>query len=331
MSHLDNSETIEEPNIDFGSALRKAREMHQLSIDEVSELLKVPPRTIEAIENCKVDELPPPTFTRGYLRAYARAVEIRPENTIAAYDRAVPQNVHLNPRSNLPGETNSQSPMIRTVTYLLVVVGVMALGYGGYQYYTDKADEMKAGIQLRSDKQASQVGSLDTPVMKALPIRQNAEITADGELRINDDYTVVDLGEKTVQAQTSPVTGADEAPSPASDEYVDKNPDLTAVVIEKEALPAGMSRLRLLASKGAWCEIRNASGKRLHYDMIPKGKWFEVTGEAPFSLSLGNARSTTIKIDGLDVDMSAHIKPNNIAQFKVSVIEKNGKQVVDVR
>ncbi|HHO58969.1 MAG TPA: helix-turn-helix domain-containing protein, partial [Thiotrichales bacterium] len=136
-------------NIEFGQPLRKAREAQKYSVDEIADVLKVPVQVIESIEVSAFEQLPPATFTRGYLRAYARYVEIADTEVLAAYERAMPQKEHLKPRSSLPGEPSSQSPMIKTVTIVLVVFGVLALIYGGYQYYNEKASSMKADMQTR--------------------------------------------------------------------------------------------------------------------------------------------------------------------------------------
>ncbi len=329
MSNLDkhSDEEQAQPSTDFGSALRQARERQKYSMEDVAELLKVPVQVIESIESSEIEKLPPATFTRGYLRAYARFVEIKHADTLAAYDRAVPQDIKLSPRSKLPGEPSSQSPLIKSVTYLLVFILLAGLGFAGYQYYTEKAGQMQAGVDKRSEKHAREVSSLDEPKLKPLPVKQMAEMSSDGELLLNKDYKTVDVNkpsETTVMATDQQQAIADKREDNTNEQDIAAGNNATVSA-------PGFSRLSLLATKGAWCEIRDARGKRLHYDMIPKGKWFSVEGKPPFKISLGNARSTTVKIDEMDVDMSAFIKPNNIAQFKVSTVEQGGRKQVDIR
>ena len=56
--------------------------------------------------------------------------------------------------------------------------------------------------------------------------------------------------------------------------------------------------------------------------MVPVGGTQKLEGEAPFRISLGNARSTRILINGLEVDMSELISRKNIATFTVSTKEE---------
>lgn len=325
MTNNSDNETIEK-NIDFGSPLREARERQKLSVDEVADLLKVPAAVIGAIENSDTTQLPPATFTRGYLRGFAKFVEINPNNVLAAYDRIVPRNSDYNPHSTLHGEENRQSSLTKTVTYVLIIVGIVGVVFAAYQYYNDKAAQMKAGSQARTEQAVSEAGSLDAPTIKSLPrqgsqneasqnpssqkiaIQQNASVSSDGELQIDKAYPSVDLTNASAARQAS---------------------------VAKEAVVSteipDTSKVAFFAKKGAWLQIKDASGKRLHYDMIAKGKWFVVNGKGPFKVSLGNARSTTMKINGLNVDMSAYIKPNNIAQFQASVVKSDNGPVVKTR
>ena len=57
-----------------GEALGDRRRSLDLSIDEVSLKLKFMPRQLEALEAGRFERLPGPTFTRGMIRTYARAL-----------------------------------------------------------------------------------------------------------------------------------------------------------------------------------------------------------------------------------------------------------------
>lgn len=57
-----------------GEQLREARELKGLTVEDVAARLKVPARYIRALEEGDVAALPEPTFVRGYVKAYARAL-----------------------------------------------------------------------------------------------------------------------------------------------------------------------------------------------------------------------------------------------------------------
>ena len=246
-------------------------------------------------------------------------VEISPNNVLAAYDRIVPQNSDYNPRSNLQAEASRQSSLTKTITYALIIVGVVGVVFAAFQYYNDKAEQMKASSQARTDQAVSQAGSLDEPTIKPLPlhtsqngvaqnqnsqkivIQQNATLGKDGELQLDKNYQTVEVMNTSKE----------------------KSEKISTELPE-------MSKVEFFAKKGAWLQIKDGNGKRLHYDMIAKGKWFVVNGKGPFKVSLGNARSTIMKINGLNVDMSAYIKPNNIARFEASVIAGDNGPAIDI-
>ena len=68
-----------------GQFLRAQREAHGMSIEEVSRLTRVPVPSVVRIEADRFDELPGEVFVRGFLKAYARAVDLEEEEVLARY------------------------------------------------------------------------------------------------------------------------------------------------------------------------------------------------------------------------------------------------------
>src|SRR5687767_15066864 len=63
--------------MDF-SELRHARERLGLSLRDIADRTKIRTTILGAIENNETDRLPPPIFTRGFVKAYAREVGLDP-------------------------------------------------------------------------------------------------------------------------------------------------------------------------------------------------------------------------------------------------------------
>lgn len=61
-----------------GTILRDAREKSGLTLDEVAKTTRVPLRHLENIESGDYDKLPAPTYSIGFVKAYARAVGLSP-------------------------------------------------------------------------------------------------------------------------------------------------------------------------------------------------------------------------------------------------------------
>jgi cytoskeletal protein RodZ len=68
-----------------GQHLRALRETKRMSVAEVSRATRVPVASVERIEADRFDELPGEVFVRGFLRAYARALEVPVDDVLARY------------------------------------------------------------------------------------------------------------------------------------------------------------------------------------------------------------------------------------------------------
>jgi cytoskeletal protein RodZ len=68
-----------------GQFLRRHRVERQMSVEEIARATRVPTASIERIEADRFDELPGEVFVRGFLTAYARAVEVSPDEALARY------------------------------------------------------------------------------------------------------------------------------------------------------------------------------------------------------------------------------------------------------
>ncbi|HEX3822822.1 MAG TPA: helix-turn-helix domain-containing protein [Candidatus Sulfotelmatobacter sp.] len=69
----------------FGDKFRKAREAKELTFDDVSNVTKVGPRMLQAIEEENFDRLPGGVFNKGFIRAYAKHLGLNPEDAITEY------------------------------------------------------------------------------------------------------------------------------------------------------------------------------------------------------------------------------------------------------
>jgi cytoskeletal protein RodZ len=68
-----------------GQLLRRHRLERQMSVEEISRATRVPMSSVERIEDDRFDELPGEVFVRGFLKAYARAVGVPPDDVLARY------------------------------------------------------------------------------------------------------------------------------------------------------------------------------------------------------------------------------------------------------
>ena len=68
-----------------GALLAAGRQAKELTLDEVGDALNLSPQTVTWLETDDFDALPAPAFTQGYIRNYAKYVDIDPDLVVSAY------------------------------------------------------------------------------------------------------------------------------------------------------------------------------------------------------------------------------------------------------
>ena len=127
--------------ISVGTVLREARERQGLSIDEVVSRIKFAPRQIAALEADDFAQLPEIAFVRGFVRSYARLLQLDAAPLLAALPHAPAQTVpaaeNALPEVPFPTDYSSRKPNIIWLAAVLAVVDALVLfllldGRGAY-------------------------------------------------------------------------------------------------------------------------------------------------------------------------------------------------------
>ncbi|MGH9368628.1 MAG: helix-turn-helix domain-containing protein [Thermoanaerobaculia bacterium] len=124
----------EQPALSFGEELRRERVVREIPLEEISAATKISMRLLKALEESDLARLPAPTFTRGFIRAYARHLGIDPEEKVNAYlaDLAglssdAPSPKRPRPRSRFfRGRRAAAGTIVGGVTGLLLLLGLIA-------------------------------------------------------------------------------------------------------------------------------------------------------------------------------------------------------------
>src|SRR3989344_8749546 len=123
----------------LGDILRERREALNLSLDELADTLRIPPKYLRRIERGEWKALPSEVYRKGFLKKYSAALGMDSEEVLELYredqERAVPPTFAkiARPRWNTLKETlYSLSPRLWRRA-LIAVVFAAILGYIGYQ------------------------------------------------------------------------------------------------------------------------------------------------------------------------------------------------------
>src|SRR5262249_27012880 len=99
----------------FGRRLRRERERRQIALDSIAENSKISVSLLRDLERDDVSKWPPGIFRRSFMRAYAQAIGLDPEETtrevLERYPDPDPDG--LNPPS--PAVTRSAPPLRLTL------------------------------------------------------------------------------------------------------------------------------------------------------------------------------------------------------------------------
>ena len=118
-----------------GAQLAGARAERHLSIADIASKLRITPRQIEALEADDYARLPGHTIARGFVRNYARLLQLDPEVVLAAFEKHSPKTEDARisvPDQNVQFSESNTGHRNRFVLWLtLGILLLTALGYYG--------------------------------------------------------------------------------------------------------------------------------------------------------------------------------------------------------
>jgi cytoskeleton protein RodZ len=265
-----------------GALLRDAREAAGLSMDDVALQLKLAPRQVRAIEEDDYARLPGRTFVRGFVRNYARLVNLDPDAILATLPRGEStsplERLTYTPGSppvvEMPvaGERNRKSATRWLIPLLLLTI-VAAAAY--YEYSRTSSGPRRAATDV-------------APAPASAP-----------------------AGSQTSTSLPNPLESArSEASSPAA-----APPEKAAEPATTPTSPASAADSIVLTWTGpSWVEVRDANGTPLLMQTGTAGSTQALSGAAPFEIVIGNASNVAIAFRGQSVDLAPHTR-YNVARF----------------
>ncbi|HEX9278921.1 MAG TPA: helix-turn-helix domain-containing protein [Casimicrobiaceae bacterium] len=279
-----------------GSRLKSAREAAGLSLDQVAQQLKLAPRQVRALEDEDFAQLPGRTFARGFVRNYARLLNLDGDDLLSL----LPDAAHapaleapaLQPTGAMIAELPTAStPKTNFTRWLipLVLVGCI-IGAAAYEWYrgglspqgdasrSAPPEPLHAAPAPTSGKELPNPLATDRPASEAAP----ASMLRDG---------------------SAEVPAASVAASPPA------SPASAAAAVPAAPL--------LLGYRGpSWTEIRDRDGQVLIARLVAAGSEQAIRGAPPFDIVIGNAHEVTLVYRGTPVDLSRYTR-QNVARLRL--------------
>lgn len=87
--------------------------------------------------------------------------------------------------------------------------------------------------------------------------------------------------------------------------------------------PPGWLVVEIRYTEDCWTEVTDATGRRLHFDLVRAGGTLTLEGAGPFTVFLGNAPAAEIVANGEDFDHTPYIRTDDVARFTIEPEEEN--------
>ncbi|OGG07330.1 hypothetical protein A2872_03885 [Candidatus Gottesmanbacteria bacterium RIFCSPHIGHO2_01_FULL_42_12] len=164
-----------------GDILKDKRLEKKLSLTDVEKAIRVRAKFLEAIESNDFSFLPPPTFTRGFIKNYAIFLGLPAEQILAFYRREV--NSEKDKILPVPPQKIRQKFALTPQLVTYVGVGIMLFlffAYLSWQYF-----QYSGSPRLRVDSPQ------DYLIMKTSPVEVRGETDPEAVLKVNDEIVSV--------------------------------------------------------------------------------------------------------------------------------------------
>jgi len=155
----------------LGEVFSSARNAKKLALKDVSNNLRLSIKQIEALENNDFASLPPAMITRGFIRNYARLLELDAEPLLASYRVRIPEATTstLNVKTSI-NQVMSSSSSTSSLKYVWLI-GLILLSLAAWFYYANyMQNPAKQNAQNIAATSASEPGTEVIPLPEvALP------------------------------------------------------------------------------------------------------------------------------------------------------------------
>jgi cytoskeleton protein RodZ len=252
-----------------GAKLAAARIARGMSIEDVAKLLKLSPAKISAIEADDHSQLPSAVFVRGFIRSYARLlnVDIAPMLPAKAAEATfeAERMMHRQPGVTLERQGFRHGPALLT-GFLLLVAGLAYFEFvmNAPPARPQVATSAETVVTLPGATGAGDRKDAERPTAANPVVREPAESTG-----------LVD--NLTLKKSIDPTSGADE------------------------------KGLHFVFNGESWVEVRGKDGRVVFSMINAPGSERIVRGDPPFSVVIGSASGVQLSYNGNRVNLASYV------------------------
>ena len=314
-------EVVAATRVNPGETLRQARESNGWSLPQVALKLNLTVASLSNLEAGAFDKLPGHTFARGYIRAYAKLLDMDQTVLVQQFDQytgsdAQGSSVHSLGRIEEPVRV---SHTILRIVSLLLLIAVIGGGFIWWQDQTSLRTKEPVAmapehVEVEGADGTTRIHPLDEPEDQAVLEGQTEGETSLALPRGQDGADAEAGAEPSVPATPTAPT----APAAASSVPVAPAPAAPATPAPTVAAPtapatapaapvapvAGEGQVQIQFTADCWTQVTDGNGKVLFSGLKRKGDSTSINGKPPFAVRLGYARGAQVSYNGQPVDVA---------------------------
>jgi len=282
----------------LGAILTRAREKLSLSQKDIASRLNLKEEYIVALDANDFDKLPAPTYVRGYIRSYARSLNLNADSLINLYEGIAEAPPEILPDVKPTVQASSRDKPVKAVTYLVtltLVILIIAWWQGQHIVSTDFF-----AINTKTSSGGKYPGGF-TYTFDVINHPDTVEVSAIDELDGSGlkNMKIVDLA-KTSESKPDDILSIEDSLN------LNTQKNLNAL--------ANSDTLKMELTAESWVEVYDILGEKLYRGLAKPGEKISIIGTAPLSVKLGNARAVSVNFNGKAFDTSEYTRAG-VARF----------------
>ncbi len=292
-----------------GDILRTKRVELGMTQKDIAERLRLRTTLIESIESNEFDSGQVDTFTKGYLKSYAKAVGIKAETVLHAFDYHQGSGRKETSMQSFSRKTKNEKhdSRLMRVTWVIfaIVIGITLLWWW--------QNEQKSALVVEQSVELSEQGYLSDT-------QQSNESLTGTESNIHPIASQPSDPEQTATStELQPSQSEESSSTPvASEQGATEETSHTATTSEEQTQPENTNdraqqttvsaepSLTMTFDADCWIQVKDATGKTLASGVKKKGDSLSMTGATPFKVVLGAPEAVKMTLSGEDVDLSGY-------------------------
>ncbi|HHX8696448.1 TPA: cytoskeleton protein RodZ [Vibrio diabolicus] len=310
----EHENTNEVPlSIEAGTLLKNKRESLGMSQKQVADRLRLRVSVIEDIENNRFESQQVATFTRGYLRSYAKFVGLDEKMVLTALEQTAdvqPQEQEIEMQSfsrKTKDEKHNSRIMLLTWVIGLVIIGISAAWWWQNQHENSLTKEVTDSSVESPKPTAQELVDIDLMTAEELIASTPEDVVSTSNDVVETSEVPVEQGSDPLLAETENTTSVDSEEPVAVIETAEEEQPAPVV-------PEGMTLLTMKFKADCWIQVKDTNGKTLVSGTHKPGQDVELTGKAPFKVILGAPEGVTMTFASEPVDLSGYTS-GKVARF----------------